>query len=146
MRSVFLEIGPALVCQRGPFQDLHQDCIDLAACVFQWNAGIHNEVGFGALFVVRQLPRDQRVEFVNGHAGSRQEAGTLDVGRGAHNNNGVEKSMRRGLEEKRYFEDSQVGAFVLFVEQKAPFGSSDTGVDDGFELLQFGRRGDDLHG
>ena len=52
MRSVFLEVGPALECQRRPFQDLHQDCIDLAVCVFQWDAGIHNEVGFCALFGV----------------------------------------------------------------------------------------------
>ncbi len=58
MRSVFVEIGPALVSQRRPFQDLPDNCIDLAVRVFQRDAGIHNEVGFRALGGVGPLARE----------------------------------------------------------------------------------------
>jgi hypothetical protein len=39
---------------------IEQDCIDLAVGVFQWDGGIHNEVGFFSFFFVNLLPRDQR--------------------------------------------------------------------------------------
>ena len=58
----------------------------------------------------------------------------------------VEKSMRRRLEKKRYFEDGQIGAFVVLVEQESPFGGADAGVNDGLKLLQLFWRGEDLRG
>ncbi len=94
-------------------------------------AGIDDEIGPFALFRIRRLASQDRLEFLRGHARPSKNACPLDLGRGGDNDDLVERRLAAGLEQQGDVEQQDRRVGMISDEPLASF--RDGRVDDGFE-------------
>ena len=103
-------------------------------------AGVDDEIGALALFGVRHLPRQDRLELFRRHARPRQHALALDVGGAVTTTTLSTRSRAAGLEQQRDVEHDKRRAGGAVARQERVGIGAHQRMDDRFQPLQRLRR------
>ena len=120
--------------------------MDLGTGGIEGARAIHDEMRAGALFRIRHLPREQRVEPLRRHAGPLQHARALHLGRRRDDHHRIDAFLAAGLEQQRNVEHDGARAFRVSAREEPLRHRAHQRMHDRFEPLDRVRIADELFG